>query len=843
MPGRPAVGWSQHVKAHVGLPGNLRAADTHRVGTDDHEHMSNDRPSDETRKRKGLDGRMIGGRYRVTRTVSAGANTLIADAHDTQLTRPVTIKLVRPELSESEEFRRTFRKYMESMAGISHPNIAAVYDWGEERIGKRTTVFAVVEYLSGGSLRDIFDRGRNLTASQALMIGLEACRGLDFAHRKGFVHTELTPSKLVFGDDRRLRIVDFGLARALGERDWLDRSRLATHVARYSSPEQAQAQPLDGKTDVYSLALIMVEAVTGVTPFIGESTVATLAARIGKLMPVSADLGPLASVLERAGRPEPGERASASQFGRALVRTAERMPRPTPLPLQASGLFGDDPSTMRRPDDPTGGIERPPATPEPALVPRSPAGAVSPTDATSEITPSDSTSTMERSELDLAVEAPAAAPSGADTFDGTEVTTEASPAESAGAIAPSPSGNQLPPKTSGDDVHGELAALVERTPQKPAPADDSGPSAAERGSKAPPGSPTRRGRRKQRKADRAEAKSAAKAARSTEKAGRRGQPAVVGAAPPTAAPDRRRRRWLPWFVGVVVVGGLGGVGFLAWLLLQTPKHEIPAVVGLPREDALALVDDFRWEIGFADGRSDEYSTPGEVISVSPPAGEDLAEGSPLLLEISVGPEFRQVPALAGMALADALAEIERLRLTAGELTEEFSESVAEGTVISGIVAGTPVGANVLPGAQVDLVVSAGPQQRRVPPLRALSIDEATQLLDDLGLQIAVGVEVFDSEVPAGDIAVQAPVADTSIDRDATITVSVSKGPDLVTVPDLSGRTLPEIGQLLNESGLQLGAVLGSTQGTFFAASVDGEEVESGGQVVRGSAVNVVVLVQ
>lgn len=806
----------------------------HRVGTDDHEHMSNDRPSDETRKRKGLDGRMIGGRYRVTRTVSAGANTLIADAHDTQLTRPVTIKLVRPELSESEEFRRTFRKYMESMAGISHPNIAAVYDWGEERIGKRTTVFAVVEYLSGGSLRDLFDRGRNLTTSQALMIGLEACRGLDFAHRKGFVHTELTPSKLVFGDDRRLRIVDFGLARALGEQDWLDRSRLATHVARYASPEQAQAQPLDGKTDVYSLALIMVEAVTGATPFIGESTVATLAARIGKLMPVSADLGPLASVLERAGRPEPGERASASQFGRALVRTAERMPRPTPLPLLTSGLFADDPSTMRRPDDPTGGIERPPATPEPALVPRSPAGAVSPTDATSEITPADSTSTMERSELDLAVETPAASQSGV-AFDATQPTGETS----AGAAAPPASGNELPSTTSGDDVHGELAALVERTPQKPAPADDGVARAAERGSKAPPGALNRRGRRKQRKADKAEAKATAKASRSTEKAGRRAQPAPVGVAPA----DRRRRRWLPWFVGVVVVGALGGVGFLAWLLLQTPKHEIPAVVGLPRDDALALVDDFSWEIGFADGRSDEYSTPGEVISVSPSAGEDLAEGSPLLLEISVGPEFRQVPALAGMALADALAEIERLELTAGEPTEEFSESVAEGTVISGIVAGTPVGGNVLPEAQVDLVVSAGPQQRRVPPLRSLSIDEATQLLDDLGLQIAVGVEVFDDEVPAGAIAVQAPVADASIDRDATITVSVSKGPDLVTVPDLSGRTLPEIGQLLNESGLQLGAVLGSTQGTFFAASVDGEQVESGGQAIRGSAVNVVVLVQ
>ena len=355
--------------------------------------MSNDRPSDDSqpaatpdsggRKRKGLDGRTIGGRYRVTRTVAAGANTLIADAHDIELDRQVTIKLVRPELSESEDFRRTFRKQMELMSEISHPNIAAVYDWGEERIGKRTTVYAVVEYLSGGSLRDLFDRGRNLTTSQALMVGLEACRGLDFAHRKGFVHTELTPSKLVFGDDRRLRIVDFGLARTLGDQEWREPARLATHVARYASPEQAQGLELDGTTDVYSLALILVEAVTGTTPFVGDSTVSTLSARIGKLMPVSADLGPLASVLERAGRPEPADRATASQFGRALVRAAERMPRPTPIPILSTSLFVDDPSAIRRPDDPTGGISRPPAAPEPVIVPPSTA---SPTDATTEIT-------------------------------------------------------------------------------------------------------------------------------------------------------------------------------------------------------------------------------------------------------------------------------------------------------------------------------------------------------------------------------------------------------------------------------------------------------------------------
>ena len=258
----------------------------------------------------------------MTRIVSAGANTLIADAEDLEASRPVTVKLIRPEWAESEDFRRRFTAAMRKMSKLSHQNLAAVYDWGEEEIGKRTTVYAVVEYLSGGSLRDLFDRGRYLDPSQALVVGLEACRGLDFAHREGLVHTELTPSKLVFGDDRRLRIVDFGLAQLLGADDWREPARVATHVARYSSPEQALGQPLDGKTDVYSLALILVEAVTAKVPFAARSTVATLSARVGRLMPASADLGQLASVLEKAGRPDPADRSTAAELGRSLVRAA-----------------------------------------------------------------------------------------------------------------------------------------------------------------------------------------------------------------------------------------------------------------------------------------------------------------------------------------------------------------------------------------------------------------------------------------------------------------------------------------------------------------------------------------
>jgi serine/threonine-protein kinase len=758
----------------------------------------------------------------VLRTVAAGANTLIADAHDTELDRTVTIKLVRPELSESEGFRRTFRKQMDEMASISHPNLAAVYDWGEEQIGRRDTVYVVVEYLSGGNLRDLFDRGRHLTPSQALMVGLEACRGLDFAHRKGLVHTELTPSKLVFGDDRRLRIVDFGLARILGESDWKEPSRVATHVARYASPEQAEGKPLDGHTDVYSLALILVEAVTGRVPFDGDSTVATLSARIGKLMPVSADLGPLAAVLERAGRPEAAERFSASQFGRALVRAADKLPRPAPIPILTPSIF-EDSAAMRAPNDPTGGIARPPAAAEPALVPPS-SSPVSPADETDD---TDETGGPPKAVSSLAVPA-------------------------ATAVHASAAGAQ--PTT---EQPSDLAALVEGTPPAPAAAGSSGVAQAgapaRRGAGLQPPSPapkpgakpdTRKGRRARKK----EAKARLKAAKAADKAAppAAATPAAVvePAAPTTAAPaaQPKRRRWPAWLAGLLLLAALAGLGYLAWMLFRTPTHEVPAVVGLPQDEALGLVDDFEWDVTVDEGRSDEYRTPGQIIRTSPPAGEDLAEGSPLLLVVSEGPEFRRVPDLSGMTLADARAEIERLELVAAEPTTAYNEDVPAGTVISSSVQGVPLGGDVLPGAEVELVVSDGPQPRRVPQLRGLTTDEATQLLGDLGLVLAVGEEVFDDEIPAGEIATQNPAVDTTLERGGTITANVSKGPDLVTFPDLTGMTLPQIGQALTDAGLRVGNLLGSTQGTFVAASVDGDEVAAGDQVRRNSAVNIIILV-
>ena len=289
-------------------------------------------------------------------------------------------------------------------------------------------------------------------------------------------------------------------------------------------------------------------------------------------------------------------------------------------------------------------------------------------------------------------------------------------------------------------------------------------------------------------------------------------PAPVAAAPP-AEPAPRRRRWVAWLVALFMVAVLVGLGAIAYMLFRTPTHPIPDVAGLDRDAAVAEVDDFDWSISFEDVRSDDHPTPGEVVRTAPAAGDDLAEGSPLLIFVSEGPEFRQVPDLSGMTLADAQAEITSLKLEAGEPTQQFSETVPKGTVISSASGeGVPIGGDVLPGSEIALVVSAGPQPRTAPQLRGLSQGDATQVLTDIGLTIAVGDPVFDNDVPVDEVAAQSPAAGQPVARGGTITIRPSKGPDYVDMPDLSGMPLPTVRATLQRADSSPGRSSGRPPG-------------------------------
>ncbi len=768
----------------------------------------------------GLEGRVLAGRYRVVNVVSAGANTIIADAFDVSADRPVTLKIVRPELSSSEEFRRDFRRAAEVATALSHPNIAAVLDWGEVELDDVSTVFWVVEYLSGGSLRDLFDRGRLLESSQALVVGLEACRALDAAHQRGIAHTELTPSKLVFGSDRRLRIIDFGMAQLLGREAWAEPATVATHVARYAAPEQALGLPVTDKTDVYALALSLLEAVTGTVPFAADSTVSTLAARVGKLMPVSADLGSLAAVLERAGRPEPDDRSTAAEFGRSLVQAAERLPRPEPIPIVAAGLF--DTADLQRPVAATGDVAEAADEPDPpaAAPDEAEAGAVASAGA-------DTAGTGEPHDAESAQ----AGPSETEPVEPAPAPTEpvATTAEAAQGAAPHPAAPVSAPDApaaadAGDAAAGDTLIILADAAEQEAVATTALPATHTAGPQAA----------------------------ATEQ-----MPVTAPFAAPTGAPVGRRRRGELYddqrpqrrtaaivALSLFVLAGLAAVAFAAFWLVRTKTYEVPDLVGVDEAVALNEVSGNGWEIIRETERSDEQPVVGAVIRTFPAAGAVLEEGAEFRMFVSEGPLFRVLPDVGGLTVAEAQERLEALQLSSFVDGESFDEEVPAGTVIAWVVRGDAskgAGDEVLPGTTIALTVSKGPAPRVVPDVVGLTLDEAVAAAADVRLNVVGGGEEFSDDVAEGIIISQEIAPGEELERDGTFTVVVSKGRDLIALPDLEGLNFTAAQAALTDAGFTIGSLLGTTEGVFQSISIETEPVDDTGLYPRGTPVDLIFL--
>lgn len=292
-------------------------------------------------------GRVLSGRYRILAPLGAGGSAGVFVAEDVVLRRRVAVKILHAGLASDEPFLRRFQAEARAAAALSHPHVMAVYDWGDDG-----GPYLVCELLGGGSLRALLDRGLRLSPSQALLVGLQAARGLDYAHRRGLVHRDIKPANLLFDDEGRLKIADFGVARALAEAAWTEPMGALIGSARYASPEQAQGRPLDGRSDVYSLALVLVEAVTGTVPFTADTTLATLMARVGVPLVAPPELGALGPAVEAAGRPDPADRPDAGQFAAMLERAAVELPRPSPLPV-GEAVAVEAASTVHVDSDPT----------------------------------------------------------------------------------------------------------------------------------------------------------------------------------------------------------------------------------------------------------------------------------------------------------------------------------------------------------------------------------------------------------------------------------------------------------------------------------------------------------
>ena len=210
-------------------------------------------------------------RYAVEGPIARGGMADVYLARDQVLDRLVAVKVLFPEFARDPSFVERFRREAHNAASLNHPNIVGVYDWGQEH----GTYFIVMEYVEGQSLRDILRAQRTLPAVQAAAIGAEIADALAFAHAHGVVHRDVKPGNVLITPTGQVKVTDFGIsANPTDAAQGLTQTGSVMGTATYFSPEQAQGFPVDGRTDVYALGVVLYEMVCGFPPFQADSPVA-----------------------------------------------------------------------------------------------------------------------------------------------------------------------------------------------------------------------------------------------------------------------------------------------------------------------------------------------------------------------------------------------------------------------------------------------------------------------------------------------------------------------------------------------------------------------------------------
>jgi beta-lactam-binding protein with PASTA domain/predicted Ser/Thr protein kinase len=215
---------------------------------------------------------VFNGRYELHRRLARGGMAEVFLARDQLLDRPVAVKVLFPEFAADPSFVERFRREAQSAANLNHPNIVSVYDWGQEA----GTYFIVMEYVDGRSLATILGTEGPLHPQRAAEVTSDIAAALGFAHRNGVIHRDVKPGNVLISPQGQVKVADFGIARAMGAgtEENLTQAGSVMGTATYFSPEQAQGKPLDPRSDLYSLGVVLYEALTGRPPFSGDSPVA-----------------------------------------------------------------------------------------------------------------------------------------------------------------------------------------------------------------------------------------------------------------------------------------------------------------------------------------------------------------------------------------------------------------------------------------------------------------------------------------------------------------------------------------------------------------------------------------
>ena len=282
---------------------------------------------------------LLGGRYEVGDLLGRGGMAEVHRGYDTRLGRDVAIKLLRSDLARDSTFITRFRREAQSAAGLNHASIVAIYDHGEDHVhtesgGAQVNVpYIVMEYVPGRTLREVLTEEGRLEPTDAIRITEGVLDALGYSHRQGIVHRDIKPANVMIGEDGAVKVMDFGIARALADANaTVTATQAVIGTAQYLSPEQAQGQTVDERSDLYSTGCMLYELLTGRPPFLGESPVAIAYQHVGEqpvppsrfAEEVPEDLD--AVVLHSLAKPREERYQDAGEFRADLV--AVRLGRP-----------------------------------------------------------------------------------------------------------------------------------------------------------------------------------------------------------------------------------------------------------------------------------------------------------------------------------------------------------------------------------------------------------------------------------------------------------------------------------------------------------------------------------
>ena len=650
-------------------------------------------------------GRLLESRYRLTSLIARGGMATVYRATDERLDRPVAVKVMLRALADDPDFVARFTREARSAARLSASEVVAVYDQGRDEL--TGVAYLVMEHVQGRDLRAVLRERGALPPARALSLLEPVLRALAAAHRAGIVHRDLKPENVLLGDDGRVKVADFGLARAVETSDLTSTTGLLIGTVAYLAPEQIERGTADARADVYAAGVLLWEMLTGTPPYAAQTPMQVAYRHVHEDVPppstvVAGVPGALDDLVVRSTRRDPALRPADAGVFLAELREVQRS-------------LGERTLDLRSPEQARGGRSR-------------------------------------------------------------EVTGDQGRHDT--LVVPRPPVDDQPTTLLPTTGVPTTRLSVQVDPDPPLPVDARPGGLPPRGSLAvtPPG-------------------------------------------------RRRSRRGLAIGLVVLLLALLAGGGGWYWSAGRFTRA--PAVLALTQAAAEQALTTDGLHARLLPARFDEDVAAGAVLDQDPDPNGRVRKGGSVALVLSKGPDRRTVPGSLVGATQDAATEaLAGVGLRVGDVTAEYS-SAPEGTVVRTDPA---AGAQLRPDTQVALVLSKGVEQLPVTDVRGQQQVPAQTTLKAAGFVTSANL-VFSDTVASGVVIDQSPSSGTA-GRGSTITLTVSKGPDVTQVPQLSNLTAAAAEAALAAAGLK-GRAFDLPDGT---GTVVAQQPAQGRTVRRGSTV-------